>query len=94
MTFKFVIPLCVFIFTRARHGRPAIVIVAMVILAATWLERYAWISGSVSSRYFHTPLSDPFDLVVTGLIIVAAFISLRGRLNRENLLKVHQLVDV
>jgi len=92
--FKFIIPFCVFIFTRARHSRSTIIIVAMFILAGTWLERYLWISGSVASRYFHTPLSDPFDVLVTGLIIVAAFISLRWRLNRDGLLNVRHYVDV
>ncbi|NQU58118.1 MAG: polysulfide reductase, NrfD [Rhodospirillales bacterium] len=94
LSFKFIIPFCVFIFTWARHSRATIVIVAMFILAGTWLERYVWISGSVSSRYFHTPLSDPFDLLVTGLIIAAAFISLRWRLNRDGLLKTRQMHDV
>ncbi|MBC8268344.1 MAG: polysulfide reductase, NrfD [Rhodospirillaceae bacterium] len=87
LTFKFIIPFCTFIFTPARHSRPTVAIVAIFILAGTWLERYVWISGSVSSRYFHTPLSSSFDLLVTGLIMVAVFMSLRWRLNRDNLLK-------
>lgn len=92
LTFKFIIPFCAFIFTWARHSRPTIVIVAMFILAGTWLERYVWISGSVPSRYFHTPLSDPFDLLVTGLIVAAVLISLRWRLKREGLLNGRQAV--
>ena len=90
--FKFAIPFCFFIFTRARHNRAAIVIVSIFILAGTWLERYIWISGSVPSRYYHLPLSDPFDLLVTGLVMVAGFISLRWWLTRENLLRIRQFV--
>jgi hypothetical protein len=90
LTCKFIIPFCVFIFTRARHSRPIVVTVAMFVLAGTWLERYIWISGSVSSRYYHTPLSDSFDLLVTGLIAIAVVVSVRWMLIRYHLIDDHR----
>jgi len=84
--FKFIIPFITLIFTRARHSTPVIVAVAMFIFVGTWLERYIWISGSVSSRYYHTPLSDSFDLLVTGLIVASALLALRWILLRYELI--------
>nr|MBC8445151.1 hypothetical protein [Rhodospirillaceae bacterium] len=81
------------IFTRARHSRPIIITVAMFVLAGTWLERYIWISGSVESRYFHTPLSDSFDLLVTGLIAIATVMSVRWMLIRNQLLEDGRVSD-
>ncbi len=84
---KFIIPFSVFIFTRARHSRPIVVTIAFFILIGTWLERYIWISGSVDSRYYHTPLTDSFDILVTGLIVTAAVLSVRWMLMRNQLLE-------
>ncbi len=94
LLFKFIIPFCVFIFTRARHSRWIVVTVAAFILMGTWLERYIWISGSVDSRYYHTPLSDSFDLLVTGLIAVAVIGSLRWMLIRHQLVEGPNKADV
>ncbi|NQV46249.1 MAG: hypothetical protein HQ504_00555 [Rhodospirillaceae bacterium] len=86
LLFKFIIPFCTLAITRSRHSRAIIVIVAMFILAGTWLERYIWISGSVSSRFFHTPLSSMFDVLVTGIIAATAILALRWILIRYELL--------
>lgn len=93
LLFKFIIPFSVFIFTKARHSRPIIVTVALFVFTGTWLERYIWISGSVSSRYYHTPLSDSFDLLVTGLTVTAAVLSIRWMLIRHNLIEATQPAD-
>ena len=92
--FKFIIPFTVLIFTRPRHSRPIIVTVAVFVLAGTWLERYIWISGSVSSKFYHTPLSDSFDLLVTGLIAAAAVMSVRWMLIRYQLLEERPAADI
>ncbi len=86
LLFKFFIPFCMLIFTPCRHSRGIIVAMAIFILTGTWLERYIWISGSVSSRFYHTPLSDSFDLLVTAIIAIAAFFALRWALLRYKLL--------
>lgn len=94
LMFKFIIPFCTFIFTRARHSRPIIVSIAVLVLIGTWLERYIWISGSVSSRYYHIPLTDSFDLLVTGLIAVISVMSVRWVLLRNQLIESPHRADV
>jgi hypothetical protein len=87
LALKFVIPFCSLIFARVRHTPALIVGVATSILLGTWLERYTWISGSVSPEYHHIPMTSFVDVAVTVGVFAAAFVAIRWNLNRAGLMK-------
>jgi uncharacterized protein HemY len=63
-----------------------IVTVAAGIVVGTWLERYTWVSGSVDMRFYHTPMSAGFDVVVTIALIAVCFYAVRWSLRRYGLI--------
>ncbi|MDH5228749.1 MAG: hypothetical protein OEZ58_12680 [Gammaproteobacteria bacterium] len=87
LAMKFVIPFCSLIFARVRNTPALVVAVATSVVIGTWLERYTWISGSVSPEHYHTPMTSGFDILVTILVAGAAFMTIRWSLNRFGLVK-------
>ncbi len=87
LALKFVIPFCTLALTPNRHNPHVIVLVACSIVVGTWIERYIWISGSLQGEY-HIPMTHWFDIVVTVVIAVIAFLAIRWSLRRDGLLKV------
>jgi len=82
-TMKFLIPFVLLIFTGVRHSPIAIYRIALVIIAGTWIERYTWIAGSVNNGPFghpHYPFTGIFDVAVTVIVAVAAWLLVRRRL--------------
>jgi len=71
--------------TPNRHNPAVIGFVAICILVGTWLERYTWISGSVSPEYYHIPMSSIFDIVVTVVIFAVGWFSVKKVLNHYGL---------
>lgn len=74
--------------TPNRHNPVVISFVAICILVGTWLERYTWISGSVSPQYYHIPMSSIFDIVVTLVIFAVGWFSVKKVLNHYGLVRV------
>lgn len=84
---KFIIPFCTFLFTENRHNPVVITIIGVGIFLGTCLERYTWISGSVSPEFYHFPVTTLFEVfVITALIIIVGF-TLRWSLIRSGLLQ-------
>ena len=73
--------------TPNRHSTAVISFVAICILVGTWLERYTWISGSVSPEYYHIPMTSIFDIVVTLVIFAAGWFSVKKVLNHYGLVR-------
>lgn len=74
--------------TPNRHNPAVISFVAVCILVGTWLERYTWISGSVSPEYYHIPMTSIFDIVVTLVIFAVGWFSVKKVLNHYGLVRV------
>lgn len=77
---KFILPFCIFIFTRARHDPAIVMLVGLGVVLGTWIERYVWISGSVASRYYHVPFSSIFDVAVTVAVGAASWLTINWAL--------------
>ena len=73
--------------TPNRHSPAVISFVAISILIGTWVERYTWISGSVSPEYYHMPMTSIFDIVVTVVIFAAGWFSVKKVLNHYGLVR-------
>jgi hypothetical protein len=73
--------------TPNRHNPKVIVTVACSILIGTWIERYTWISGSVSPEYYHIPMTSIFDIVVTLVIIALGWFSVRTVMTKYGLIR-------
>jgi hypothetical protein len=85
---KFFIPFLAFAtWTPNRHNPSTIVIVAASIVIGTWIERYTWISGSISPEYYHLPMTSIFDIVVTLVVVVLGWLSVRTVLTRYGLVR-------
>ena len=82
---KFVVPFCILVLTPSRHSPKVIVTVACVIVLGTWIERYTWISGTYPSS--HMPMTGLFDIGVTILVFGVAFVILRSRFRRNQLIR-------
>jgi hypothetical protein len=88
LVLKFAIPFLIFAtWTPNRHNPSVIVIVASCIVAGTWIERYTWISGSVAPEFYHIPMSSIFDIVVTVVVIGAAYFSVKTVMNKYGLVR-------
>jgi len=88
LVLKFVVPFLTFaVWTPNRHNPAVIVFVAISILVGTWIERYTWISGSVSPEFYHIPMTSVFDIVVTLLIIVVGWLSVRKAMTKYGLVR-------
>jgi hypothetical protein len=88
-TLKFLIPFVTFAtFTPNRHNPPLIVTVAAGIVVGTWLERYTWISGSVDQKFYHTPMTAGFDILVTVALVAVCYYAVRWSLRRYGLINV------
>jgi hypothetical protein len=80
---KFFFPFSALVFDWTRHTPAAVVVVASSIMLGTWIERYMWISGSYPN--LHIPMWGLFDLAVTAVIAVVAYLIVRGSLRRAKL---------
>lgn len=88
LVLKFMIPFVTFAtWTPNRHNPKVIVTVACSILIGTWIERYTWISGSVSPEYYHIPMTSIFDIVVTLVIIALGWFSVRTVMTKYGLIR-------
>lgn len=88
LVLKFMIPFVTFAtWTPNRHNPNVIVLVASCIVLGTWIERYTWISGSVSPEFYHIPMSSIFDIVVTVVVIGAAYFSVKTVMNKYGLVR-------
>ena len=88
LVLKFIIPFVTFAtWTANRHNPNVIVTVAGCILVGTWIERYTWISGSVSPEYYHIPMTSLLDIVVTLVVIGLGWLSVKTVLTRYGLIK-------
>ncbi|MBL4691712.1 MAG: hypothetical protein JKY92_00055 [Magnetovibrio sp.] len=73
---KFVIPFVTFLFKYNRHNPAIIMLVGFSVILGTWIERFVWISGSVSSDQYHIPLSNSFDIAVTVVTIGLSWLAI------------------
>jgi hypothetical protein len=88
LVLKFLVPFVTFAtWTPNRHNPSVIVSVAACIVVGTWLERYTWISGSVSPDYYHMPMSSIFDIVVTVVVLGAAWVSVKTVMTKYGLVR-------
>jgi hypothetical protein len=88
LTLKFIVPFVTFAtWTPNRHNPNVIVTVAACIVLGTWIERYTWISGSVSPEFYHLPMTSIIDIVVTLGVVVAGWLSVRTVLTRYGLVR-------
>jgi hypothetical protein len=88
LVLKFAIPLITFaVWTPNRHSPNVILAVAVSIIVGTWLERYTWISGSVSPEFYHIPMTSMYDIVVTVVVAILAWISVRTTLTKYGLIR-------
>lgn len=88
LVLKFIIPLVTFaVWTPNRHNPNVILVVAAGIMVGTWLERYTWISGSVSPEFYHIPMTSIFDIVVTLVVAGLAWFSVRSVMTKYGLIR-------
>ena len=88
LVLKFIIPFVSFAtWTPNRHNPNVIVTVAACILLGTWIERYTWISGSVSPEFYHLPMTSIFDIVVTLVVIGLGWFSVRSVMTKYGLIR-------
>jgi len=85
LALKFIIPFTTLAITPNRHNPVVITMVACSIVLGTWIERYTWIAGSVDSRYYHMPMTNMFDIVVTIVVFAVSWIAVKWALNRYGL---------
>jgi hypothetical protein len=85
---KCIIPFVTFAtWTPNRHNPGVIVTVAGCIALGTWLERYTWISGAADPEFYHLPMTSIFDIVVTVVILVLAWMSVKMTMNKFGLIR-------
>ncbi len=88
LALKFIVPLVTFaVWTPNRHSPNVIMAVAACIMVGTWLERYTWISGSVSPEFYHIPMTSIFDIVVTLVVAALAWLSVRTVMTKYGLVR-------
>ncbi len=61
---KFTIPFVFLVMAPTRQNPALITALACLIVFGTFLERYTWIAGSVSSEYYRLPMTGMFDVIV------------------------------
>ncbi len=81
---KFIIPFVLLVFSYTRHNPSLIVKIAFSIMIGTWIERYTWISGAYNNS--HLPMTDLFDIVVTALVVIAAYVMVKRSLTRDDVI--------
>lgn len=82
---KFIIPFVTLVFPFSRHNPKVIFLVACDIALGTWIERYTWISGTYPTDHF--PMTGAFDILVTVVVMLLAFLIVRGRLKSTAVIK-------
>ena len=88
LVLKFIIPFVTFaVWTPNRHNPNVILFVAASIILGTWIERYTWISGSVSPEFYHIPMTSVFDVVVTLVVAGLGWFSVRTTLSKYGLVR-------
>jgi hypothetical protein len=88
LVMKFLIPFITFAtWTPNRHNPNVILFVATSIILGTWIERYTWVSGSVSPELHHIPMTSLFDIVVTLAVAAVGWISVRMALTKYGLVR-------
>lgn len=88
LVMKFLIPFITFAtWTPNRHNPNVILFVATSIILGTWIERYTWVSGSVSPEFYHMPMTSVFDVVVTLLVAAVGWISVRTVMTKYGLVR-------
>ena len=76
-TFKVVIPfIFLAIITPFRHKPILTTSIAIFIVIGTWIERYTWIAGSVDTEFYHQPMTAPFDILVTFIVVAISWFTL------------------
>ena len=85
---KFIVPFVTFAtWTPNRHNPNIIVSVAACILVGTWIERYTWISGSVSPQFYHLPMTSILDILLTLVVVVAGWLSVKMVMTKYGLVR-------
>jgi len=88
LVMKFFIPFLTFaVWTPNRHNPNVIMFVASSILIGTWIERYTWISGSVSPEFYHIPMTSIIDVLVTLAVIVVGWFSVKTTMTKYGLIR-------
>jgi hypothetical protein len=88
LVLKFFVPFLTFaVWTPNRHNPSVIMFVSASILLGTWIERYTWISGSVSPEFYHIPMTSIFDIVVTIVVAAAGWFSVRAAMTKYGLVR-------
>ncbi len=80
---KFALPFVLLIFDYTRHTPGMIAGIACCIFVGTWIERYTWIAGSYPSGPYvpgHMPMTSPFDIIATLVVILAGYLLVRESL--------------
>jgi hypothetical protein len=88
LVMKFLIPFITFAtWTPNRHNPNVILFVATSIILGTWIERYTWVSGSVSPEFYHIPMTSIFDVVVTLVVAAVGWLSVRTVMTKYGLVR-------
>lgn len=88
LVLKFIVPFVTFaVWTPNRHNPNIIVSVAICILLGTWIERYTWISGSVSPQFYHMPMTSILDILLTLAVVVVGWISVKMVMTKYGLVR-------
>ncbi len=85
---KFILPFTLLVFTYIRHTPSAIYRIALLVIAGTWIERFTWIAGSVSTGAFERaqyPFTRPFDFIVTAIVLAVGVTLVLRALARSGL---------
>ena len=82
---KFIIPFVTLVFPFSRHNPRVIFFIACDIVLGSWVERYTWISGTYPTPHF--PMTGSFDIGVTVVVMVTAFLIVRNRLKSTQVIK-------
>ncbi|VAY89329.1 Putative hydrogenase 2 b cytochrome subunit (fragment) [mine drainage metagenome] len=82
---KFIIPFVTLVFPFSRHNPRVIFFIACDIVLGSWVERYTWISGTYPTPHF--PMTGSFDIGVTVVVVVTAFLIVRSRLRNTQVIK-------
>ncbi len=86
---KFALPFVLLIFDYTRHTPGMIAGIACCIFVGTWIERYTWIAGSYPSGPYvpgHMPMTSPFDIIATLVVILAGYLLVRESLVRNRII--------
>ena len=88
LVLKFIVPFVTFAtWTPNRHNPGVIVTVASCIVLGTWIERYTWISGSVSPEFYHIPMTSILDILVTLGVVIVGWLSVKAVMAKYGLVR-------